>query len=281
MKTIRMTLSIVLAAMSILPMRAITINFPDARFAEIVVNKYDQNGDGELSSQEAAAATGELNVSFKNIRSLEGIQYFKNITKLNCYGNNISELDVSRNTNLVELRCGKNKLSTLDLSKNTKLTMVSCYDNKLTKLVLPVNTKLTQLDCHSNKLSKLVFAEGTSIANLDCSRNELQQLDLTNVTDLGLLKCQNNKLQNIDLSKSFDLKMIFCQNNRLSTLNITRTSYGEYGNKIIASGQTSDGKNAITINIKGTQNQLDFYEAHNKNLKNSDGSLQNEGVNFE
>ena len=71
---------------------------------------------------------------------------------LNCGGNLLSELNVSRNTMLEELRCFSNQLTSLDLQKNTALSYLDCSNNQLTALDMSKNTALTTLVCALNQI---------------------------------------------------------------------------------------------------------------------------------
>lgn len=75
------------------------------------------------------------------------------LTELDCYGNNLTSLDVSKNTKLTYLCYGYNNLISVDVRKCTELTELICRENKLTSLDVSKNTKLTELDCSSNNLS--------------------------------------------------------------------------------------------------------------------------------
>lgn len=50
------------------------------------------------------------------LTSLKGIEFFTELTKLSCWGNHITELDLSHNTKLKELACYNNDLTRLDIS---------------------------------------------------------------------------------------------------------------------------------------------------------------------
>ena len=76
-------------------------NFPDANF-RTVVSTFDKNGDGKLNEAEIAAVTA-IYCDKKNISSLKGIECFTALTTLWCYGNQLTALDVSKNTALMEL----------------------------------------------------------------------------------------------------------------------------------------------------------------------------------
>ena len=75
-----------------------------------------------------------INVRNKSISSLYGIEYFTAITRLYCYENNLTTLDVSNSTALETLYCYDNNLTTLDVSNSTALETLYCYDNNLTTL---------------------------------------------------------------------------------------------------------------------------------------------------
>ena len=92
---------------------------PDEAFRKYL-KKFDTNGDEILAPAERYAVK-EINVASKNISNLFGIQFFPNLKKLVCYNNQLTELDVSKNTKLMELSCYNNQLTSLDVSKNTKL----------------------------------------------------------------------------------------------------------------------------------------------------------------
>ncbi|MDR0427456.1 MAG: hypothetical protein LBH12_02510, partial [Dysgonamonadaceae bacterium] len=70
-----------------------------------------------------------------------------------CYSNQLTALDVSRNTELAELECYSNQLTALDVSRNTELARLECYSNQLTALDVSNNTELTELRCQENQLA--------------------------------------------------------------------------------------------------------------------------------
>ena len=51
---------------------------------------------------------------------------------------------------LITLKCYSNQLTTLDVSKNTALTELYCYSNQLTTLDVSKNNALDTLDCSVN-----------------------------------------------------------------------------------------------------------------------------------
>ena len=124
-------------------------NFPDANFRTIVKN-FDTNKDGNLSDTEIAAVE-KIYCTKKGITNLKGIEYFTALKKLKCFENQLTSLDVSKNTALTYLDCYSNQLTSLDVSKNTALTGLYCSNNQLTELDVSKNTALTELNCSKNK----------------------------------------------------------------------------------------------------------------------------------
>ena len=127
-------------------------HFPDDNFIAYVELGCDKDHDGTLSQDELNRVT-ELYVDHANIKDLTGIELFPNLDKLDCKYNNLTRLDVSKNTKLTKLYCESNQLTGLDLSKNTALTELDCALNQLTGLDLSKNTALTILGCSGNKRS--------------------------------------------------------------------------------------------------------------------------------
>lgn len=188
-------------------------HFPDDNFIAYVELGCDKDGDGTLSQAELDGVT-ELYVAYANIKDLTGIELFPYLEKLDCKNNNLTRLDVSKNTKLTKLYCEFNQLTSLDLSKNTALTELNCQVNQLTSLDLSKNTALTKLDCALNPLTSLDVSNNTALTYLDCNYNQLTSLDLSKNTALTKLGCHDNQLTSLDLSKNTALDTLDCSGNK-------------------------------------------------------------------
>ena len=148
-----------------------TFNFPDKNFRD-VVKTFDTDDNNILSDTEIAAVK-EIDCKGRAITNLKGIEYFTALEYLYCYDNELTELDLSRNTKLKELNCSTNRLTVLDLSQNPKLKMVICSDNALTALNLSSNSKLTNLNASGN-IREITLTGNTfdlsSLPGFDASR---------------------------------------------------------------------------------------------------------------
>lgn len=187
-------------------------NFPDAKFRDSLMDGYGE--DGILTEEEIADIT-DMNISDSEISNLKGIEFFTALTTLDCRSNQLTTLDVSKNTSLTELNCSSNQLTTLDVSKNTSLTKLDCSFNQLTTLNVSKNTALESLDCAFSKLTTLDVSKNTALTELNCSGNQLTRLDVSNNTSLTELLCFSNQLAALDVSKNTALKILACFKNRI------------------------------------------------------------------
>ena len=200
-------------------------HFPSPVFRQYVSGRsIDKNGDGWLEKTELDDVK-EISI-YDDVHSLQGIEYFKNLSKLECEGCGLDSLDVSKNTKLEVLCCDKNALTSLDVSNNTELTELNCWINRLTSLNVSNNKKLTKLNCGGNNLKSLNVSKNTKLTHLNCLSNELTKLDVSNNTELTSLECNGNQLTKLDVSKNKKLTNLKCFRNKLTNLDLdNNTNY--------------------------------------------------------
>ena len=146
------------------------------------------------------------------------------VTDFDCEKNQLTALDVSKNTALTGLLCSENQLTALDLSQNTALTNLDCQRNQLTALDVSKNTKLEYLNCWVNQLTALDVSQSTALTTLYCHDNQLTALDVSQNTALTWLDCNNNQLTALDVSKNTALTRLECGRNQLTALNLAKNS---------------------------------------------------------
>jgi len=141
------------------------INIPDANFKAYLVGDpaINTNSDSEISAAEAQAFSGELLIDGLSISDLTGIEYFENITRLDCYNNNLTSLDVSNNLALTRLHCGSNQIETLDISANTSITDIQCHNNGVLyelNIANGNNSNINWMKAYGNSLSCIQIDAG-------------------------------------------------------------------------------------------------------------------------
>ena len=225
-------------------------NFPDEEFRSWVL-KQDYGKDGYLTDDEIASVK-EINVYNKNIVSLKGIEFFTALICLNCYNNQLTTLDVSKNTALIELYCFNNQLTTLDVSKNTALIHLACSNNQLTTLDVSKNTALIYLYCSGNQLTTLDVSKKTALRRLECYNNGIRGEGMTTLV---------NSLPVIPEGEVGDLYVC---------------------NDETPAGNEMTAKQVAVAKEKGWQcidyNSMDYYEGLPDGDVNTDGSVDNKDV---
>jgi Leucine-rich repeat (LRR) protein len=140
-------------------------NFPDANFRSYLMSEYPS---GVITTAQLNARTA-LEVNNKGISDMKGVEYFTELTRLSCYSNNIT---------------------TIDVTSNRKLTYLNLFDNKLTSINVSNNTALEQLYLHYNQLSTVSVTYHTALRTLWVQNNP----------NLTYVSCYNNVLTNLDVS---------------------------------------------------------------------------------
>ncbi|MNK72626.1 Internalin-J precursor [compost metagenome] len=198
------------------------VNIPDANFKSYLlsVSSINTNGDNEIQVSEATAFTGTIDCSNRNIASLVGIEAFVKLTNLFCSGNQLTSLDVSKNTALDRLNCFNNQITALDVSKNVALTFLSSTTNPIKTLNVSKNTLLTILYCGNNQLTALDISKNTALKELSCHINQLTSLDISRNILLNEVYAYNNRLTSVDASKNTNLTIFSAHTNNLTALNI-------------------------------------------------------------
>ena len=257
---------LIILTLSTLGASAQSVHIPDANFRSCLLSNFsiNSNGDNEITTAEAAAFTGTLDCSNRNINDLTGIAAFTALTELQCYSNNLSSLDLRQNTALTKLFCNNNALSSLDLSQNNNLNFVYCHRNQLTSLNVAngnnANINLTSFDATDNpNLSCIqvdnvaysnatwVFKDNTASYSIDCGpfvnipdanfktylRNDTAintngdgEISIAEAAAFtGSIGCVNYNISDLTGIEAFTaLTQLFCYGNTLSSLDLRQNT---------------------------------------------------------
>jgi hypothetical protein len=203
--------------------------FTDAVFLQAVRELLGKT-NGEHMYQADVEGVTELVVNGYNrynkekpvIESLDGIEYFTGLEKLDCGNNELHTLDLSHNPNLKEVACYGNYLITLDLSHNPKLEVLDCSYNYLTSLDLSNCPELRALDCNDTDLQELDVSQNTKLTALLCWETNLTSLDVSNNPLLEKLEAWGGHLVNLDVSNNTRLKYLDCGFNDMCAVDSIR-----------------------------------------------------------
>ena len=199
-------------------------NFPDENFRKYLFDQ-DYGKDGVITGEEikkiSSISVSGTYSSPGTISNLKGIEYFTAITYLGCSYNQITSLDISKNTLLERIYCDDNKLTSLNVSNNTALTFLRCSRNQLSSLDVSKNILLTTLECQTNYLTTLDVSKNKELSRLHCANNQLTTLDVSNNLALEELIFSENQISNIDVSNNTLLSTLTFYKNNITSLDVT------------------------------------------------------------
>ena len=111
------------------------------------------------------------------------------------------------------MNCDNNQLTSLDVSKNTKLVTLICSKNALTSLNTSHNPLLKKLDIYNNKITSIDVSQNTELETLYIGRNPIETLNVKNNVKLMELQSELNNLTSIDLSNNSPSMTLYMANN--------------------------------------------------------------------
>ena len=111
------------------------------------------------------------------------------------------------------MNCDNNQLTSLDVSKNTKLVKLICSKNALTSLNTSHNPLLKKLDIYNNKITSIDVSQNTELETLYIGRNPIETLNVKNNVKLMELQSELNNLTSIDLSNNSPSMTLYMANN--------------------------------------------------------------------
>jgi len=235
-------------------------NFPDKVFRKYVLDNLDYDKDGSLAVDEITDSVA-VEIAESGVKDLTGIEYLTNLHVLICSGNEITKLDLSKNTELKHLDCSNCQLTKLDLRKCRQLSNLYCTENQLTELNISGLSELTTIFCWNNEIKTLDVSSCSELTELQCYDNKISKLDLRKCSQLRYLVCYGNDLTSLDLSKAPKLNYLCCDDNKLTELDLT----GQKEIEVIVCGQ-----NQIASLKLGKKPNLTFLDVSNNKIGNLD-----------
>ena len=257
-----------------------TTNFPDANFRNYLLSEYPS---GTITTAQLNART-ELEVNNRSISNMKGVEYFTQLTRLSCYGNNLTTIDVSSNTKLTYLNVFENKLTSITgLANCTMLEQLYLHYNQLTALSIVnhsalrtlwvyENPNLTTLFCYRNALTNLDVRNCTSLQSFQCFENaNLTSINgLATCTAITYFDCEDCAITDLSAVESMpNLAYLYARNNKITTLNVANHSSLSYlrvsGNTLLTTLRCYSCA-LTTLNVTGCTGLTDLRCYYNDNL---------------
>lgn len=163
--------------------------------------------------QPPAKKLAHLNVNFKGITDLTGLEGFSSLMSFDCSNNKIEQLPYLPNPYLKVLRCANNRLTSLPFFPES-LLVLDCSGNKI-RFITGLPKALLELTLNSNPLKRLPQLP-IHLQKLSCVGDSLSDLAML-PDDILTLNCANNQLRKVKKLPAQLSKMIF-DNNLLDSL---------------------------------------------------------------
>jgi len=199
------------------------LNIPDENFEAILIEK-GIDSDGIVNQQmlrSDAEKVTKLSLNGANINTLEGIEAFVNLKRLEADANNLTTLDVSNNVLLDSISLISNRLTKAEgLEKVKNLTWLSLSWNYFTEFTLD-NDNVKNFLIDHNDLTSLEIAHAPKLESAVLNLNQIADLDFSNSPLLKVLVFSANKIKTINLNNNVNLEYIYGSSNLLTQFDIS------------------------------------------------------------
>jgi len=237
----------------------------------------DANQDGEIQVSETVEVH-RLLLRFKGITDLSGIEFFSNLTVLECNNNNLTALDVSDLSKLYSVDCSFNRLTSLNVTGLQHLQVLDCEENLLTAIDFSGTDLLKVINCSFNELSSLNLEPLASLLVLNCQANHIRNIDISHISHAMAVYCGQNQLETLKLNNGFEDQVTFKGNATLQTICADAVEHADIRAKILA---YEYDPNAISVtdcslNVNRLESMPDFVLAPNPATNQINIRLQKE-----
>ena len=160
---------------------------------------------------------------------------------MSCFSNQLTDLDVSKNTALEKLNCSSNQLTSLDVSENKALTDLDCTYEKLDKVYVHSDTAYP-ITKHGNT-KVIVISKDDWTYNIKCSGNATDGFRLA-----AEYVCTKDEDYKITLPVQFTIDSVSpanCTDPEKTTFTVTLSAQDAYDGKAIDTKATFDTAPAL------------------------------------
>ncbi|PHS63954.1 MAG: hypothetical protein COB12_08830 [Flavobacterium sp.] len=201
-----------------------TTLIPDSNFEQALID-LGIDSDGVINGEVLTADVEDvlsLEVQENSISDLTGIEDFSSLQDLYCFGNQLTNLNISQNSVLALLWCYENQLTTLNVTQNTLLTELNIRSNQFSSLDVTQNSFLTYLNISSNQFNTLDVTQNLLLTTLVVTYNQFSSLDVTHNTSLTTLRLTSNQFASIDISQNINLTWLTASINQFASIDLSQ-----------------------------------------------------------
>ena len=201
-----------------------------------------------------------IDLSDRGIEDAAGIENFITLSELYIHRNNLTNIDLSQNTNLFILWLFDNELESLDISDNLNLNYLFAELNNITEIDVSKNLNLVHIAISANPLASIDVSSNNKLVRLDITNTLLQELDVTQNPELIHLTFNNvnsieyqNTISSIDLTNNPELILLNSSHINLTSIDLSNNSKLE---KLMIS---DSGLTALDVSNMNNLNLLETF----------------------
>ncbi|MFK5983450.1 MAG: T9SS type A sorting domain-containing protein [Flavobacteriaceae bacterium] len=219
---------------------------PDPNFEQALIDLgIDSEGilDGQFLTLDALGIN-ILNIDNLNINDLAGIEAFVDLTWLNAFGNNLTNVDLSLlSLTLSTLSLGNNNLTSIDLSPIQNIVNLSLVQNNfitidasnlihmfalylgenplLANVTVNNCLNLQNLGLEETYVELIDLSECPSLRNFNSRESQISSLDFTYNQNIEDVRAHTSTLTDINLPNNPNLTELWVGNTLLTALDVT------------------------------------------------------------
>ena len=149
------------------------ILIPDAAFEQALIDlNFDNELDGAVDKSRVDFVT-DLIIDNKEISDLTGIAGFDALVNLNVRNNQLTEVDVSDNSNLLFVWAEDNRLESIDVDGLSSLEKLGLDRNVLVQLNVNSNSSLQLLTASDNRINAIDVSNNGALTDFTIENNPL------------------------------------------------------------------------------------------------------------
>jgi Leucine-rich repeat (LRR) protein len=203
LKKLHLLVALIFTANTLFSQTILDLNFAKALRQQCADCLNDRN-----QLQPPARKIAHLNLNYKGISDLSGIEGFASLISLDCSNNQLVSLPYFPNPYLKQIRCVNNKLTTLPLFPESLLTL-DCSGNQI-RFITGLPRALMELTLNANPIRRLPPLP-IHLQKLSCVGDSLIALPAL-PDDITYLDCSHNMLLKLPKLPAQLSKMIFDHN---------------------------------------------------------------------
>ncbi|AXG67857.1 internalin-J [Kordia sp. SMS9] len=195
---------------------------PDDNFEQALIDLgYDITLDNYVTTTNISGIEN-LNISERSIADLTGIEDFTALKELRCETNNLTNLNITQNTQLTLVHAFNNTLTNVDFTQNTALVQLFISNNQLSTIDVSQNTALVDLGIFTNpQLGSIDVSNNSNLKTLNISYTPVSEIDVSNNLALERLSFVDCPISEIDVTANLELRQLSTSQSLVTSVDVS------------------------------------------------------------